>query len=91
MIHAKLHRGDIAIRTHATDDRDGDIAQVALVSERLALVDIADVHLHKGDGHTVQRITEGYALVGECAGVDLNVFVFVSTTCSRFRNPSTLD
>ncbi len=51
-------RHAVARRSQADDHALGDVAQVGVVPERLAPVDVADVHLDERDRHAAQGIAQ---------------------------------
>lgn len=52
LLSHKVDSSRVAKGTQSADDTDSLVAQVAAVSELLPSMDVADVHLYKGDRHS---------------------------------------
>lgn len=65
-----FNRSLIPIHAQSTDNRLRLVAEIAMVSEGLAFMDVADVYFDKGDLDTQQRVSQSHTSVRESTWVD---------------------
>ena len=63
----------------AADDVEGEVAEIGMLAESFAAVDVRKMHFDEGDGNSSQRVAYGDAGVGIGGGVDDDEIDFVFT------------
>ena len=66
----RAQRQQVRIRAEAADLPARDVGNVRMVPERLAGVNVGQVHFHHGAAQDGQRVADGHAGVRPRAGVD---------------------
>src|SRR5512139_1237810 len=66
----RLQRQFVSERTESADHAGGDIGEIRMAAERLACVDVGNMHFDERDRDPEQRIAQRHAGVREPAGID---------------------
>ena len=70
IVNQRLQRFDVAGVSFPCDNLPGDVADNGVAAPLLAGVDVGEVHLDRGDSHSLYGVSEGVAVMGERTGVD---------------------
>ncbi len=64
----------VALGAEAANDADGDGGKMRMMAERLARVDVREMHFDKRDGHRAECVAQGDAGVGVTRRIDDDEF-----------------